>query len=388
MLGHIKAILMQNIQSWKGDEDKQMLVFDEDKLNVIIGRNESGKSVLAKVFRQMCFANFYGTKGRRSLLRRGCSQGLVTFRLYNGTVIHFILAPTYQMYKMKREQDTEYMTWRQNNLPEEIREELGWFIDTENNILLNLIDGEQYMPFIDSPHRFNAGVLKFITEDPDLETVIYNTRESIQTLEVLAVQELQTLNSVKNRESMLRFIDTDTIQSRINKREKIIEVFNPIYSSMCELAELRNHKAPSKPTALNNDKVLTVLIPQFTTVSESTQALKQHLSIPKPKPFHNPPNLTTVISSFKEVRALADQTSDSLSITINRKDFSQSDTLATITSTYKTLMWLRRELNEVRIHNTNIDKLTSDLAEVHHKIHKYKEENKICPLCGGGFSHE
>ena len=139
---------MVNIQSWNGNT--KIMEFSEDRLNVIIGKNETGKSVLFKVFRQMCFPTFFGRTGRKDLITTGKEVGSLGLILSNGTAITFIIHKSFQIYKMKTKDDTDYRVWKQDSLPEEIRLELGWYIDEENKILLNIVDNEQGLAFVDT----------------------------------------------------------------------------------------------------------------------------------------------------------------------------------------------------------------------------------------------
>lgn len=221
MKGHLKSIELINIQSW-GDNPKIKIDFDSDKLNVIKGRNETGKSVMFKVFRQMCFSNFLGKNGRRTLISRGKDRGLAIISLADGTVIRFEIYPTYQIYRMS-ELDKDEVSWKQETLPEEIRSKLGWYVDVENNILLNLIDTEMSMPLVSSSANFNANVLKFIVEDADLERSILNYTDWLGRIENILSIEEDTINTYQIKNSTLRYVDVDKMEDKL-RRCKEIEV--------------------------------------------------------------------------------------------------------------------------------------------------------------------
>ena len=210
-----------------------------DKMNVIKGRNETGKSVMFKVFRQMCFSNFLGKNGRRTLISRGKERGDAIITLTDGTRIIFEMYPTYQIYRMNGN------SWKQDTLPKEIKDKLGWYVDEDNQILLNLIDTEMSMPLVSSSASFNANVLKFIVEDEDLERSIRNYTGWINKVEELEEIEEATIGTYQAKNSVLKYTDIEELKKRLDKGRKIernLEIVENLDRMLDTLSRLKEPK--------------------------------------------------------------------------------------------------------------------------------------------------
>lgn len=228
MQGKIRRAAMTGFQSW---EELEVELSDE-ALNVFIADNETGKSVLFKVFRMMCFPGFWGRDGRKVLLRRGFNFGYLTLETFEGYVVVFIMHKTFsEFYLIKgkpngsefdfdmKAEDTQH--WVTDVIPDEILTVLNWYVDKEAGILLNLIDQEQSMPFIETTSTFNARLLTFITEHEELETAKRNVLQWYGRLEeVFKNLEKKTEISKRLYESYpLR--DTAEMEKNIKLRKRL-----------------------------------------------------------------------------------------------------------------------------------------------------------------------
>lgn len=235
MDGKIQKVRLKNIQSWKDGE----MVFSEDRMNVLKARNESGKTVLFKVFRQMCFPNFWGRTGRAKLIRRGCDKGVLEIDLASGTRVIFEMYKTFQIYILHK--DGEILTWKQNSLPEEIKKELGWYVDEKNQILLNILDLEVPLPFILSDEKFNAQVLGFAVNVQELEDILENAKYLKEILQRAIKQGEADEKGLRSFFSDLQYIDTERKERRLDRmrevREEVKDV-RELYSSLLYLARL------------------------------------------------------------------------------------------------------------------------------------------------------
>ena len=117
----IVKIQLTNIQSW--DSDSPILELSPDAMNVIVAPSETGKSVLIKTIKEMCFANNWGYT-HEGLIRRGCKSGKAMFIFENGDAVMFEILPKTQNYFV-----LEYE-----------RDEDGNFVPDENNELKYRID--------------------------------------------------------------------------------------------------------------------------------------------------------------------------------------------------------------------------------------------------------
>lgn len=237
-MAKIVAFDMVNIQSWS--KATETVKLSQDLVNVIIGDNETGKSVLFKVFRQMCFPNALGRTGRKDLIRENCSDGTLAMLLDTGHIIQFTIYPTKQHYMLIHPDKTNEQ-WTQDRLPDKIRDLLGWYIDEEFNILLNVIDLEMPLPLTESSAKFNARVLKFVIENEELSQTIASFNQWEKDIDKKR-NSLQV--SMQHQHSLLSvspYRDSVPLQQNITRTRELIEAyeyFNPVYDSLTQLPTL------------------------------------------------------------------------------------------------------------------------------------------------------
>lgn len=219
MLKQIHSYRMVNCQSWV-DETIEL---SSSLANILIARSETGKSVLFKMIRQMCFHNFHGRKGRETLISYNKDYAKLFLFLKSGVEIEFTVFKTYQIYKMTK--DGEVRTWKQNTLPEEIRVELGWFIDEEYQIIVNLIDLEMPTLFVDSSPIYNARLLRFVTAHPVLEKSIEYLKEKFQESKTLVEAEKTNLRVLEHQNSLYKYRDVFNSKIHLERAKGTLEVF-------------------------------------------------------------------------------------------------------------------------------------------------------------------
>lgn len=216
----LSIVRLINIQSYKD------ITFNlSEEINVLEAPNETGKSIMFKVFRTMCDANWYGRGERKSLIRRGEEKGTALLIVpYSGGVfkIVFEIYKTYQLYHLF-DGNEKLDSWKQDTIPEDIINVLGWYYDKDSKILLNLCDQELDMPFVNSNLKFNYEVMKFIIQSPELERArfnignwLYQMSNDISDLSM----KCRTLSEVVSQQ---KYIDTQVISDSISTRERVLE---------------------------------------------------------------------------------------------------------------------------------------------------------------------
>lgn len=183
----ITSFQLKNIQSWGSNIDP--LEVSQSGMTVLRARSETGKSVLFKVFRVVCF---YGRdrKSRLALIKRGCDSGSLTLWLSNGASVQFEVTKKKVIYRLRESDDSQWRVWDSvSMLPEEIRVQLGWHLDYDNKILLNLITVKNSL-FVDSSPKYNASILKCITDNPRMYEIQETASEWIDQINS-AINSLQ-----------------------------------------------------------------------------------------------------------------------------------------------------------------------------------------------------
>ena len=374
----IKSYSLRDIQSWSKD-NSQTIKLEEEKLNVIIGRNETGKSVLFKVFRQMCFSNFYGMKGRRSLIRRGCPYGDLIMQMEDNTIIQFRIYPTSQVYVLKRP-NGEIQKWTQNTLPEEIRQVLGWYVDTDNKIILNLIDNEQGLAFIDTSQKFNAGVLKFITEDEDIQSVITNFTDWVEELNNKQALASNKVFELRTKYDMLNYTDTDKLKYNISLRENLIKVYKPVQEIIKHLNKINTKDEPLNE--VTNYETVERLMKELNTLQQVFSITQSINNLTKPTGSYN--NTEKIKEIVKEHKTLQNHLQLLNRVNNLTQPLSETKNYNEVISTIKTINSCKKVVKALALTNNilaSINKIKQDLEEVQMKMNEFE----VCPLCGGGL---
>lgn len=227
----IVKVVLDNFQSWV--KDSGPLEFKEDVLNMIKARNETGKSVMFKVFKQMCYPGKGGNLARLDLLRRFCRTATATIYMSDGYIIRFVIdrpdmtkqttAQYYELIDPNGHTQRFFGTY----LPEPIREVLGWYVDPKQEILLNLIEKDGPQLFINTSGSFNANALKFITENPVVTEALRTMGEWDSTCSN-AMESLARLHSnLQGRIASLQYTNI----SDLMVQNAAIELILPLWTS-------------------------------------------------------------------------------------------------------------------------------------------------------------
>lgn len=344
----ISILRLINIQSY---EDVTFRL--SDGVNVLTAPNETGKSVMFKVFRQMCNGNWYGRGTNKSLIRRGASKGtaLLVVPYENGLhKIVFEVYPTYQIYRLF-DGDTPVCSWQQDSLPDDIAEILGWYYDRDSKILLNLCDQELDMPFVNSNESFNYEALRFVLLDPELERARFNIGEWLyqlsEKIDIVATRKTAFESLIKGQTR----VDTVALENSIKKREKLVGIADVA----CELVALLDSCCELEKPSFNtiDTESVDASMDAITGLRDLGLVLQQ--AITEKKPEFNKIDGERVEGGIQKCKALQALRS-SLVCVLNDMD------------KYKALKMKVKNAKEC--------------------IQRFEEEHEFCPLCGSRFGGE
>lgn len=389
-LGHIKSIRLFNIQSW-GDSKDTKLNLSQDKVNVIVARNETGKSVLFKVFRQMCFPNFFGRTGRKDLIKRGKDEGMALITLATGETIVFEIHKTYQLYRLFNCDNEEVEVWRDDTLPKVLEEKLGWYVDREFNILLNVIDLEMPAPFIESSLKFNARVLKFVVQNEEMENSIVSYRQWLLELKELEKEQIRQLELLKARQGVFVKVDTDVLKSNINVQKKLIsmlEFVEPLKDALELLDEVHNTE-PKELEFKNHDEIEET----FKAWEEIGNLLAVIEEIPtEPKTELNESAIVEVEElletqhEFTKLGWLIKEVVDN----IKPKDFRivDEEEVKTVIKNSDIMYSLMKSVEETHLTASKLASSKFYANKAYQDLKELEQELGVCPMCGCEFEKE
>lgn len=381
----IDTVRLINIQSFKD------ITYNlSNAINVFQAPNETGKSVLFKVFRVMCDANWYGRGERKSLIRRGCEYGAaqITLTPKDNVVyqITFGLYPTNQIYILTKDGNT-IGEWDQDFMPKEIMRLLDWVYDKDTKILLNLCDQELDMPFVNSNEGFNFDVFRFIIKDAELEQARENLAKWVKELESCDDKVSASISNYKYAFSDVKFEDVDKLEMQIKEKEKLLKkeevigkaavafencmiVQPPAFNHIDEEALMHhfNNIDLILDTHEKVDRLASLNQPTFNIIDEDafiTHMEKANI-------------LSKTIDLFQDIINLKAPTFN----TIDEEGLSQSlSTLQILNRLIGVLRGTRKVMYEMNQESTAITHIMG-------LIQRFEDEYKICPLCGKPFNSE
>lgn len=346
----IKLLRLVNIQSYEDITFK----FDNG-INVLTAPNETGKSIMFKVFRKMCDYNWYG-RGDKSLIRRGCEKGTVLIvadrkdskegDYFN---IIFEVYKTYQIYRLFDSNSNELGVWKQNTLPIEIASILGWYYNSESKILLNLCDQELDMPFVNSNLRFNFESLKFIICDDELDKARLNISNWIRELESSRDVVIGDMRHYEGKISAYDFVDTTDLKISIEKRRNTVN----IAEHACNLLESLQNCVEQK-------------MPEFKRVDED--------------------KVSECISKADMLRNLGLTLQSALTTKKPTMVEVDTDRLERCIDVCKSLSVLKYNLSNLRYTMESMKACDMRIQNSKELIEDFEKQHELCPLCGSKFN--
>jgi hypothetical protein len=415
----IKSIKLSNIQSW--DADSPELKLSSDAVNVLIAPSETGKSVLIKVLKEMCFPNNWGYN-RLGLIRRGAPYGVAYFILEDDTIIGYVMQPKGQVYTiLRRGEDGKFTEKRFNNaveIPEEIADLMGLIVDREAKTVINVLDKNMPMPLINTSPKLSGRIVATVTENPQLELIKSNLKSWDDVLTPL-IQKLKTTYEVRGRvyrEAPEK--DESKIVNHLTLSKKYMQLFDylsPINFTLMDISTLKQpqvkpdlgltgimesmktikeiidlHDVMIKLQENHSIEMSEDIIHYFATLGK-VQKIKKLLDIlgnmkaPKEKP--NLECLADVFKSMQTVRTILKTENELLAL----KKPHEINALGDLDSMQKSLMDLMgiiQSLQECEKYSSTANTLAGKEQKALDQIKQFEEENKICPLCGSEFKGE
>lgn len=235
----LKSVQLVNFQSW--NDDSGTMDLDPGMLNVIKGRNETGKSVVFKVLYEMCFPGYHGSY----LVRRGQEFGIAAFQMMDDTVIAFKLYRQGNRYYYILNPDGTHQEWCTTEIPDEIVQKMGLIISKPNRIILNVLDKDVPLPFVKTDPAYNASVLQSNLEPQELTEFFERTKEYIRKIQLAEGVTKQTLSFWEAKNRAVPYIDVEYIKTKRSTLSTLTPIYKAcidMYNLMIDLHELYNRE--------------------------------------------------------------------------------------------------------------------------------------------------
>lgn len=291
----VDSFILINFQSW--DSSQQVIKLEGDIINNIQGSNESGKSVLFKVLYEMYFPGYHGAL---DIIRDGCDAGVLFILMTDGTQIvwecHRNLRKFYLQYPGE-----EIIQWTQNEVPAEITAALGLIVNSDHNIILNVIDKDTPMPFIKSSPKYNAALLKSVVEPDIIKRLYENCQNAIVEIATAKAKFDRAASIAYAKYSALEYINIYQLQAKQKKIKSLLAVVSPLIEAYNTLSDLRAMMLNQPEPAVNYCEQADPYITLADKVMDFRGYMSKlrRLEIDKPsKHFVNPEPLQGTVSTL------------------------------------------------------------------------------------------
>ena len=302
----IKGYLLKDIQSW---DDKSGAVSPAtDRMNVIIAPSETGKSVVIKVLKEMCFSGQWGYTWS-SLIKRGASFGVAVFILEDDTMVCYYIMPFMVKYVLIYP-DGNRRIWEskeQNNteIPEEIAQKMGLIVDRDAKTVINVLDKDMVTPFVTASQEMNARIAKVITAVPEMEKRINTLKEWKYYLDSALVNVKVDYNSSKLGYDRLPSIDVLGLKSKLNKMKILRDFILPVESIVKYFSD---KEIPIEPEVVKLPECIEDFLSVMNSINEYCKIADIVKTMVKPKEVvFNEESIGTLITAIKGISELGNQ---------------------------------------------------------------------------------
>ncbi len=243
----IKAIYVKNIQSWK-----ESIIYFTDKLNIIKGRNDVGKTALQLSLR--IFTDTLSNDKLKSAMTYGETESEVKLYLSNRTILQALLKCDINN-KGKRERfkiQYNILNWQENKILKqwdgsspEIPQYLGLL--STSNTCINLTELERKI-FVNTDHKENTEIVNLFTSLPFVD---------------------EKINYLKAKQNRIEDIQKKTEVAVDFYRSKIQQPTKPIWQLKGNLEDLKSIKEQ-----MNLFKTIKDYISLIQTIKSITEYLQ------------------------------------------------------------------------------------------------------------------
>ena len=410
----ILGYYLMNIQSW--DDSQQFIQLAYDKMNTIIAPSETGKSVVVKILKEMCFPGRWGYT-RESLIRRGCEFGTAVFIMEDTSQVVFSFNKSVVLYSII-DTDGNRKNFTINSpdgsqIPYEVADYMGLVIDSKARTVINVLDKDMQTPFINAPEELNARIISVVTQVPEMEKrreVLDSWKEMMTSAKKTLERELK---DAKRRYEEAPYVNVDVYKRKLEYAKALRDVDTALDSCFFfdghfdeeepVLVECPNLDAliecinisedvsefeesivlKEKPEILSWDFELYDAVTGFMAVVEDCgKSLRELISVYSKEPIRvNQPSesIDSIIDIGRKVMFCIKPLSEICNlkkphvIQIDGSCESVIDALNVIDSI---------NLDEIKSLLDKYNRLLVVNDKIHDELEKVKRQVKVCPLCG------
>lgn len=359
----IRRITLINIQG----VERIVYEFEESGVTRIHAPSETGKSILTKAMQFFVLGQVRYKDIRESLLRDNTNQSMISIKMYNNREVAFIYKDNTPLYILINEEGKKTI-YQSEIPPKEILDELGYYVDKEEDICLNIREDEP-LALVHTSDRVNSAIFNCILENPEIESTIEKIENTLEVLKKSYNMNIFYQNVCKTTLNNLEHVEET--EEELNSKLKRIDYFKSLFTSLDtnnqSLKQINNHVFTLKTTkraGIDTDKIRELielnkilLHPNLANILTSASLLKSKNNSNKNIDFNLVKSQIKVFKTLEQ--ALNPQLILNNSISLinsnkNRKIEKELELLYNLSQMYKPLSVNKKSLNTVLETTLNI----------------------------------
>lgn len=229
----IRAIRMVNCQSWEDNT----IELSQDKVNVFIAENSTGKSVFFKMLKLTVCKNVYNADERNRLIRRGKTFAAIMFLFDDGSVGITRIYSNRVLYSYS--DDGKSFLDSYDPIPIVISK-LGILVNDKSNFIANIIDMDQSLLLVDSDKNENYELVKLLVTNNNLELLNEKLTNNTSKFKTYYSELMFKSQDLERHLEKYTYCDIDKLQYSIEKSEKMYNlfcIFTDMYSKLNYLSD-------------------------------------------------------------------------------------------------------------------------------------------------------
>lgn len=219
---YISEISFRNCQSLKNISYKLM-----PGLNVIIGLNSAGKSVLFKVLKVAVGSELFKGNNLKHLISYGEQNAAAIFSFSDGSAGGFIVDYKTIIYLYKGKDMVAYQKLSKPHF--DFIRKMSIIMDKKTKFILNILDADQELLFVNSKESTNFSILSLISDNEQLEALIPYLEEKFGSTKDYLTRMTYIHNMIESKLSVMEKVNVFDIKQKISITEAILPLIHNLF---------------------------------------------------------------------------------------------------------------------------------------------------------------
>lgn len=250
----IKTIILINIQGAKRLEYN----FEKQGVTRLFAPSEIGKSILTKAMQFMILGQSKQKDIRDSILRDFTSQSMISIKMYNGREVVFVYKNNTPLYIIKDEEG-KATAFQSHTAPKEVLDELGYYVDLEEDICLNIRESEP-LALVHTSERTNSAIFNCVLENPVIDKALVNVEKRMELIKQSKNLCMLHLSSNKSTLGLMKESkrSEEELDNEIIKLQNLKNIYSNLTNTTNNLRDVLNTISNAKSIKyipLNEDKI-------------------------------------------------------------------------------------------------------------------------------------